>query len=178
MSNFLELCNARQSCRKFSDQPVEHEKLVSCVEAARLAPSACNSQPWHFFVAESPEVVAQIAKAGQQLGINAFLDNAKAFFVIAEEHAVLIPHIRGIFDSQVFAQGDLGIVSAYLSLAAADQGLGTCHIGIFDREAVCKALELDPQKTRINTLIAVGYPLVDQIRPKARKPLEDVATFV
>jgi len=178
MSDFFELCTRRQSCRKFSDKPVEREKLVRCVEAARLAPSACNSQPWRFVVVDDPQAVAQIAKAGQPTGSNTFLDGAKAFIVLIEEHAVLMPGIRPIFDSQYFAAGDLGIVSAYLCLEATAQGLGNCQIGIFSREAVCQALGLDFSKTRINTLIAIGYPENDAIRPKSRKPLEETCRFV
>ena len=179
MSDFFELCTRRQSCRKFSDKPVEREKLVRCVEAARLAPSACNSQPWRFVVVDDPEAVAKIARAGQPFGnVNSFLDNAKAFIVLIEEHAVLMPGIRPLLDSQHFAAGDLGIVSAYLCLEATAQGLGNCQIGIFNREAICQALGLDFPQTRINTLIAIGYPESDTIRPKARKPLEEIAQFV
>jgi len=178
MSDFFELCTKRQSCRKFSDKPVEHEKLLSCVGAARLAPSACNSQPWRFIVAESPDAVSGIAKAGCQMGLNSFLENAKAFIVVTEEHAVLLPVIRSMLDSQYFAAGDLGIAVAYLCLEATAQGLGHCQIGVFDREKVCGALNLDPKATRINALIAIGYPVSDEIRPKKRKPLEEIAQFV
>ncbi len=106
--DFMELCHKRQSCRDFADRPVEHEKLVKCLEAARLTPSGCNAQPWSFVVAENPEVVAEVAKCAQQLGINEYISGAKAFFVVLEEHAVLMPAIRKILDSQYFAKGDLG----------------------------------------------------------------------
>jgi len=178
MSDFIKLCEKRQSCRKFSDSPVEHEKLVSCAQAARLAPSACNSQPWSFIVAESANVVAEIAKSGQQLGINAFLEGAKAFAVVVEEHATLIPGIRSVLDSQYFAAGDLGMAVAYFCLEATAQGLGHCQIGVFDREKICAALGLDFKTTRINALIAIGYPASDDVRAKRRKPLEEVAKFV
>ena len=56
MKDFMDLCLRRQSCRDFSDRPVEHEKLVQCIEAARLAPSGCNAQPWSFVVVEDPAV--------------------------------------------------------------------------------------------------------------------------
>jgi len=91
MSNFIELCRRRQSCRDFSDRPVEHEKLAQCVEAAHLAPSACNSQPWSFIVVEDPQLVSEVAKCAQPLGINEYIAKAKAFIVVLEEHAVLMP---------------------------------------------------------------------------------------
>ena len=175
--DFLELCARRQSCRSFEKRPVEHEKLVKCIEAGRLAPSACNSQPWSFVVAESPNVVEEAAKCGQQLGANGFLANAGAIIVILEEHAVLAPQIRSFLDSQYFARGDLGHAVVQVCLAAESQGLGTCNIGIYDREKLCGILGL-PSDTRFAAFIAVGYPADSTIRTKIRKPLEDIVRFV
>ena len=176
MSTFMELAKKRQSTRGFCDKPIEHEKLVSCVEAGRLAPSACNSQPWSFAVAESDEAVAAVAAAAQQMGMNPFTSGAKAFIVIIEEFAVLNPGIRKIVDSQYFAKADVGAATAYINLEAAAQGLGICQIGVFDREAVCNALGL-PQDKRLAALLAIGYPADEKIRDKIRKPLEQIASF-
>ena len=177
MNDFLELCLRRQSCRSFSDKPVEHEKLVKCVDAGRLAPSACNSQPWSFVVAESPEVVAEVAKCGQQMNMNGFLSNAQAFIIVLEEHAVLMPTVRCLIDSQYFAKGDLGAATVQVCLEAESQGLGTCIIGIYDREAVCKALNI-PIEKQFAAFIAVGYPADDKVRVKSRKSIEDIVRFV
>ena len=177
MNDFLELCKRRQSCRGFSDKPVEHDKLVKCVDAGRLAPSACNSQPWSFVVAESPEVVAEVAKCGQQMKMNGFLSNAQAFIIVLEEHAVLMPTVRCLIDSQYFAKGDLGAATVQVCLEAESQGLGTCIIGIYDREGVCKALNI-PTEKQFAAFIAVGYPADDKIRDKSRKPLENIVRFV
>lgn len=177
MSNFLDLCRRRQSCRHFADRPVEHEKLVACLEAARLTPSACNSQPWSFVVAENPEVVPEVAKCAQQMGMNEFASKAGAFFVVLEEHAVLMPGIRRLLDSQYFAKGDLGAAVMTLCLAAEDQGLGTCILGIYDREKLGQLLNI-PLEKQFGGLIAVGYPAEDKVRAKIRKPLEDLARFV
>ncbi|MDR1438705.1 MAG: nitroreductase family protein [Clostridiales bacterium] len=177
MGDFLELCRNRQSCRKFSDRSVEREKLLKCVEAGQLAPSACNSQPWSFVVAEKPDVVAEVAKCGQQMNFNGFLSGAKAFIVILEEHAVLAPPIRKIFDSQSFAKGDLGAATVQTCLEAASLGLGTCIIGLYDRERLCELLGI-PAGKQFGAFIAVGYPADEKIRPKDRKPLESVARFV
>ena len=175
--DFLELCARRQSCRNFEKRPVEHEKLLKCVEAGRLAPSACNSQPWSFVVAESPEAVEAAVKCGQQLGLNAFLSNAGAVIVILEEHAVLVPKIRPLVDSQYFSKGDLGHAVMLICLEAEAQGLGTCVIGVYDREGLCKALGI-PAEKRFAAFIAVGYPADDTVREKIRKPLEDIVRFV
>jgi nitroreductase len=177
MSDFLELAARRQSCRDFADKPVEHDKLVKCVEAARLAPSGCNSQPWSFVVAENPEIVPEVAKCSQQLGINEYIAGAKAFIVVLEEHAVLMPKIRVFLDSQYFAKGDLGAAVLSICLEAESQGLGTCILGIYDRDELGRLLNI-PAGRQYAGLIAVGYPKNDKVRAKSRKPLEEIARFV
>ena len=178
MDNFIDLCTKRQSCRDFSDKVTEHEKLLKCVEAARLAPSACNSQPWKFIVVENQELVPKIAKCTQELGINSYVDGAKAFFIVLEDHAVLMPKIRGFLDSQYFAKGDLGAAAVTLCYQAQEQGLGTCILGIYNREKLCELLDLPLSTTRFFCVIAVGYPNNDRTLPKTRKSVEQIATFV
>ncbi|MDL2307737.1 nitroreductase family protein [Desulfovibrio sp. OttesenSCG-928-C06] len=177
MSDFFELCKRRQSCRSFADKPVEHEKLVKCIEAARLAPSGCNAQPWSFVVVEDPAIVPEVAKAAMQLGVNEYMAGAKAFIVVLEEHAVLIPAVRKVFDSQTFAKGDMGAAIMCITLAAEEQGIGSCVLGLYDRERLCELLDI-PADKRFGGLIALGYPSKDRIREKARKPLEDIVRFV
>jgi nitroreductase len=147
------------------------------VEAGRLAPSACDSQPWSFVVAEKPEIVAEAAKCGQQMNMNAFLSKARAFIVVLEEHAILMPAVRRILDSQYFARGDLGAATVQICLEAETLGLGTCIIGIYDREKLCELLNI-PVEKQFGALIAVGYPAEDKVRPKDRKPFDAVARFV
>jgi nitroreductase len=177
MKDFLELAAARQSCRDFADRPVEHDKLVKCVEAARLAPSACNSQPWSFVVVEDPRVVPEVAKTSQVMGINEYTSGARAFIVVLEEHAVLMPRLRTFLDSQYFAKGDLGGALLSLCLEAESLGLGTCILGLYDREKLCALLNI-PLETRFAGLVAVGYPADPKIRTKVRKPLESLVRFV
>ncbi len=177
MKDFFELCKQRQSCRDFADKPIEHEKLIKCIEAARLAPSACNSQPWRFVVAETPDIVKQVAKCTQELGINAYTDGAKAFIIVLEDHAVLMPKIRSFLDSQYFAKGDLGAAEVTLCYAAQEQGLGSCVLGIYNREKLCEILNLKPD-TRFFCVIALGYPKNETTLPKKRKDIEEIAKFV
>lgn len=177
MNDFLELAKRRQTCRAFADQPVEHEKLVACVEAARLAPSGCNGQPWSFVVVESPGLVAKVAECPQQLGANPYAAQAKAFAVILEEHATLMPVIAKIVDSQFFAPGDLGAAAAYFCLEAETQGLATCQFGLYDRGKLGQLLDL-PAEKRYGALIGIGYAADKTVRPKQRKNLETVARFV
>jgi nitroreductase len=109
--------------------------------------------------------------------MNPFLSNAKAFIVVLEEHAVLLPVVRRLIDSQYFAKGDLGAATVQICLEAETQGLGTCIIGIYDREGICKALDI-PIEKQYAALIAVGYPADPAVRQKSRKTLEEIARFV
>ena len=177
MSDFFELASRRQSCRSYKDAPVEHEKLVKIVEAARLSPSACNSQPWSVVVAEDPKVVAEIASSVELLGINGYLKSATAFFVVLEERARLMPKIAQLMDSQVFAKGDVGGFALALCYAAEELGVGTCIAGMFDRPRLRELLSI-PETADIFLVIAAGYPSSDKIRPKERKPLAEIARFV
>ncbi|MFP3155598.1 nitroreductase family protein [Lachnospiraceae bacterium ZAX-1] len=177
MSDFIDLCLHRQSCRNFAEKPVEHEKLVSCVEAGRLAPSGCNGQPWSFIVVEDPKIVAEVAKCGQQNNMNPFLTKAGAFIVILEEHAVLAPTIRNILDSQYFAKGDLGAATLSVCFEAEAQGLGSCIIGMYNREELCKLLNI-PIEKQFASLIAIGYAANSTVRDKIRKPLDEIVRFI
>ncbi|MDR1137454.1 MAG: nitroreductase family protein [Synergistaceae bacterium] len=177
INDFLDICKRRQSCRDFSPRAVEHEKLMLCAEAGRLAHSACNSQPWSFIVVENPDKVAETAKRCQQLNQNIYIAGAQAFVIILEEHAVLSPVIRCFLDSQYYAKGDLGAACAYVCLEAAAQGLGSCIIGLYDREKICALLDI-PIEKRFGALIALGYPADDRIRPKIRKSFEEVVRFI
>jgi nitroreductase len=177
MQDFLELAQRRQSCRSFADRPVEHEKLVKCIEAARLAPSGCNGQPWSFVVVEDPALVPEVAKCPRQLGINDYIASARAFIVVLEEHAVLMPALRCIIDSQYYAKGDLGAAVLSICLEAESLGLGTCILGVYDRQKLCDLLAIPPEK-HFGGVIAVGYPADGKVRPKMRKPLEEIARFV
>ena len=177
MCDFLEIARRRQSSRGFSDQPVEHEKLENCIEAARLAPSGCNAQPWSFVVVETPEKVAEIAKCAQQLGMNNWTDTAKAFVIVFEEHAVLVPKIRPIVPSQIFAKSDLGGAILSVCLEAETQGLGSCILGVYDRQRICEIIGA-PVEKQFGGLIAIGYPEKAEIRKKARKDFDDIVTFV
>jgi nitroreductase len=177
MSDFIELAGKRQSCRDYQDKPVDHAKLVKCVEAAILAPSACNSQPWKVVVVENPAKAKEVAETTAQMGVNKYLAQAGAWFVVLEEPCKLMPKIAPLFDSQVFAKGDLGGFVLSLCLEAESQGLGTCIVGLYDRPKLRELLDI-PAWQRIHIVIAVGYPASDKVRAKSRKSLDEVARFV
>jgi nitroreductase len=111
------------------------------------------------------------------MGNNGFTDKAGAFIVVLEEHAVLMPALRKLVDSQFFAKGDIGGAVVSICLEAAELGLGSCIIGLYDRETLCEVLGL-PKEQRFGALIALGHPAESTIRPKIRKPLEEAVRYV
>jgi nitroreductase len=172
---FVELAAKRESCRKYKKMPVEREKLLACVEAARMSPSACNSQPWSFVLADDADLTSKVAETLQEkiTGLNSFTDDCGAFVILVEENANLSSKLGGRFKDQEFAQMDIGIAAQSMCLAATDEGLGSCIIGWFHEKALKALLDI-PIKKRIRLVIALGYPDSDHPRAKSRKPLETV----
>lgn len=177
MGNFFELTAKRESCRDYSDKQVDTEILRKCIEAARIAPSACNSQPWSFTVVNNSELSSKVAKCLQELGMNKFTDNCPAFVIVTEEEATLIARIGGKAKNQEYAPIDIGLATAHLVLAATEQGLSSCIIGMFKESKLKELLDI-PKSKRIRLVIAVGYAATDKIREKNRKKLEDISRFM
>lgn len=175
--HFMDLINVRESCRNYTGDPVPHEKLEAILNAARLAPSACNSQPWSFIVAESPEAVRHAAECVQEGGANKFTDKAPAFILVVEEHAQLSPRIADTMDSQHFAQIDIGLVTAHICLAASELGLGTCIMGLFNEEKAKTYFHI-PKEKCVRLILSVGASADAMPRAKKRKTLTEIAQFV
>lgn len=174
---FMDLANTRQSDRAFTAQEVRREDLLTCIQAAQLAPSACNSQPWKFIVIDDAELLKQagIAVSGNTLGINKFAETAPVLVAVIEEPAVLMPKIQGKIESNRWAQFDLGSATEHFCLQAAELGLSTCIMGAFD-EAKLKELLHVPEDRRIFVMLAVGYPS-GTTRTKMRKELNAIHNF-
>lgn len=176
MKDFKELASMRQSCRAYQATPVPEEALRSMIETARLAPSACNSQPWHFTVVTGKHAEA-VGLATRKGGANGFTETVPAFIVISEGKATLSARVAGILQSQHFAQMDLGIATAHLCFAALDEGLSTCILGWFDEKKLIEAAAL-PKGLTPRLVLAVGYAENDLIREKKRNSMEGIASFL
>jgi nitroreductase len=176
---FSELVQKRQSTRKFSDRPVPREMIEQCLEAARFAPSACNSQPWSFVVVEELELKNRLVREamGGVYKTNAFVMDAPLLVVIVTEASSYIARLGGYLRHVKYNLIDIGVAGEHLVLQAAELGLGTCWLGWFKESAVRRVLGL-PRQTQIDVMIAMGFPAVnDPLRPKLRKPLAEVARF-
>ncbi len=174
--DFDRLIRMRESCRTFSAVPVEREKLENMIEAARLAPSACNGQPWRFYCVTDPEDVSACAECTQTMGMNRFASGAQAFIVLCEEKQVNTETIGAGLSGRDYVSVDIGIAASYLTLSAAEQGLGTCIIGWFSAKKLSSLLEL-PAGRKPRLVIAVGYPANPVPREKRRKDVKDLAVF-
>ena len=174
--DFLELVKARQSDRAYDkNRPVEEEKLERILEAARLAPSACNAQPWKFVVVNDPALSVKVGKASAGLGMNKFAKDAPVHILIVEESMNVTSLIGSKIKDKYFPLVDIGIAASHICLAAEAEGLGSCILGWFDEREI-KELVGIPQKKRLLLDITIGYSLKPK-KPKVRKPKEKVITY-
>lgn len=179
MKSFLELVKHRQSTRKYTDRPVPREDILKCIEAARLAPSASNSQPWKFIIVDEPDLKNQIAKLTYDnvIKFNKFADRAPAIVVITLEKAKTITRVGRAIKKKEWPLMDIGIAAEHFCLQADEMGLGTCMIGWF-YEKKAKELLNAPEERSIALMISVGYPPEDyRIRDKRRKTLEEITSY-
>ena len=132
--NFTEIAQARQSCRRYDpDRPVEQEKLDAVLEAVRLAPSACNGQPYHLTVCRGAAAAA-VAKATQGVGLNGFADQAPVLIVLSEMPYNSTAALGAKMKGNDYRSIDIGIAAAYITAEAEAQGLGSCILGWLDDE--------------------------------------------
>lgn len=173
--NFTELAINRQSCRSYdAARPVEEEKLRAILESARLAPSACNGQPYHITVCcgEAAKAVAKLTVG--MGGMNKFAAQAPVLLVISEMPYVASAAFGAKHKNNDYRSMDIGLMAAHLCFEATAQGLGTCMLGWFDDE---KVREICGLKYPVRLIITLGYPN-DKPRGKKRKALEELVSYV
>lgn len=170
--DFLSIAKTRQSCRSYDEsRPVEEEKLQAVLEAVRLAPSACNGQPYHLTVCRG-ETAKAVAAATTGVGLNKFAKQAPILIVLSEESYVKSAALGAKLKGNDYRSLDIGIAAAYLTAEAAAQGLGTCILGWFDDEKIRKLCDL---KQPVRLVITLGYAAEgDKLRQKKRKSLEEL----
>jgi nitroreductase len=173
----LDLIKSRQSDRKYSTRPIEQEKLGRIIEAGRMAPSACNAQPWKFVIVTDPDLVAKVAAAASAplLGMNTFVSQAPVQIVIVREKPNLTSKIGASIKDKDYSLIDIGIASENICLQAKAEGIGSCMLGWFDESLVKKLLGV-PKNKRVELIITLGYSLSEQ-REKRRKPVEDTVSY-
>lgn len=173
--DFLKIANERQSCRSYDEsRPVEQEKLDAILEAVRIAPSACNGQPYHLTVCKG-ELAKKVAAATMGMGMNKFASQAPVLIVVSEKPYVKTAALGAKLKGNDYRSMDIGIAVAYLTAEATAQGLGSCILGWLDDEKLRKLCNLtDP----VRLVITLGYAKdTEKHREKKRKTLEELVTY-
>ena len=173
--NFEELILKRQSDRRYLPDPVAKEDIVKCLEAARMSPSACNSQPWKFVVVDDKEKLAVMSEAAEGFGMNRFTHNVPVMIAVVLEKMNASARLGSLVKRKDYCMLDLGMAVEHFCLQAADLGLGTCIMGWFDEKKIASLLGV-PRGKRIPLIIALGHP-EGPTRKKIRKPLEDMSSW-
>lgn len=174
--NFMEIAQARQSCRNYNEERmIEPEKVDAILEAARLAPSACNGQPYHLTVCRGEKAKA-VAACTTGMGMNKFAAQAPVMIVVSEEPYVKTAALGAKVKGNDYRSIDIGIVTAYLTAEAAAQGLSTCILGWFDDTKIRALCGLQHP---VRLVITLGYSNdADVLRPKKRKERRELVTEI
>ena len=167
--DFAELLHKRYSCRHYSDKNLEDELLAKVLEAARLAPTAANRQPFQVVVIKTENQGEELLEIYPR---DWFIQPPLILCVCCQPD---IGWMRKKYDNQSYAVVDAAIVVDHITLQAADLGLGTCWIGDFNPRAAREFLGL-PDDVQPVAFTPLGYPL-DQPLPKKRKDLEDLVRY-
>ena len=195
-----EAIEKRCSIRKFAEEPVSRGEMMQLLEAARLAPSAMNAQPWRFKIVDDRDDIQWlsgsptrgqkwVAGAGGVIiccaDITRFLEDARSAVRLLRDSAVLPPEMQsGVEEYVEKAQGapkevlrgavgmNCAIALTQIMLRATEMGLGTCWIGIYDEQALRQRFNL-PQQAVVIALLAVGRP-AESPEPRPRKAMEEI----
>ena len=174
--NFTEIAENRQSCRSYdAERKVEKEKLDKVLASARLAPSACNGQPYHITVCKG-EAAKKVAKATQGMGMNKFASDATILLVISEMPYVASAALGARVKKNDYRSIDIGIAAAYITAETAAQGLGSCILGWLDDSEIRSICDLEHP---VRLVITIGYPKPDdKLRAKTRKDMDKLVKIV
>ncbi|MGI6167477.1 MAG: nitroreductase family protein [Eubacteriales bacterium] len=170
--NFHELMNKRRSVRGFTGRRLTDDEITKLLEAATVAPNACNYQSWHFYVVRGREKINGFVPTIYR---GEWLRSAAAVFVVCTDAEKLEARF-GERGTDLFAIQDTACAIDHLMLMAAEMGLGSCFVGAFDEEECRRYLSI-PDSRRPVALVPVGEPAADTPK-RPRKPLGEVVTFV
>jgi nitroreductase len=174
----MDLIAQRKSVRAYQDRTIERELIRSCVEAARLAPSAENVQPWRFIVIDREPFKRRFCEEVCR-GVyrpTRFIENAPVVVAILAKLDLIANRIGRAVQGTQYYLLDIGIAGEHLVLRAQEMGIGTCWIGWFDARRAKRMLQ-PPPSWRVVSLIAMGYPAENATKDKPDRPMEDILTF-
>ena len=178
LTPFEKLVKGRRSIRRYIQMPVEREKILKCIEAARLAPSADNVQPWRFVIIDDPEIKERFASEVFS-GIyfpSRFAAKAPVLILILSRPDILANRLGKYIQKIHFHLIDIGIAGEHIVLQAEELGIGTCWIGWFNMRKARKYFKL-PRKYKVVSLISMGYYEKKPSKEKKRKKLSEITWF-
>ena len=179
-SKVLELIKERHSVRGYLAKPVEDEKLAAILEAARLAPSASNSQPWHFYVVKDKAKIAALAgkmPLGTRVVLNSFIAEAPVVVVATAGPVSVLHRIASFIVNRKWYYIDIGIALEHMVLTAWELGVGSCWIGWFDQAQVKKLLKI-PGQEEVIVMLTLGYEKERSVPVKQRKDLSEITRTI
>ncbi len=177
-TSFLQLVSQRKSIRRFNEKRLDRKDVLKCLEAARLAPSAENAQPWRYLVIDDPEIKDRFAdKAFSGIySVSKFAKKAPVLILVMAKLNVVTHRIGKEIQNIHFHLIDIGISGEHLVLQAEELGIGTCWMGWFSTRKTRKFFNI-PRKYRIVALLAMGYYDKKPSRERKRKSIEEIAWF-
>jgi len=177
----MDLIGRRVSCRAYRTDPVPRAHLEQLIEAARLAPSACNQQPWRFAVVQEAALRRRVVVEGFLPGIDmAWALDAPALVVVGMQRTFVTHRLGAQVSGVDYPWIDIGIAGEHLVLAAAELGLGTCWIGWIKARPLAQIVGW-PRTIKPVVVIAVGYAretAAVRLPASRRKPAADIATWL
>lgn len=167
-----ELTENRYSVRTYTTQEVEKQKIDYILECARLAPSACNNQPWHFYVISSEEAKMQIQKSYDR----EWFKSAPLYIIACGNHSESWK--RSSIDNIDYCYVDIAIAAEHICLSAVEMNLGTCWVCNFNPEIISTFLNLSADIEPI-AIFPIGYIAENSVIPnKKRKAANDIVTWI
>jgi nitroreductase len=175
--NFIELLSKRKSCRNYSTRDVSQEAINNCLEAARLAPSACNKQPWKFIIVKNSTIKENLYhKALLPCLPMPWIQNAPVIVAICAESDFITHKLAPFISNIDYRLIDIGITGEHFVLAAEAQGLASCWIGWFKQKKVKKILKI-PKKINVISLMTLGYSAEENVDVLEKKSIYDISFY-
>lgn len=169
--DFTVIAEKRQSCRSYDPaRTVEKEKLDACLEAARLAPSACNAQPFTMYAVTGDK--AKELSDHKNSGMGKFVEDCSTFVVFVEDSYSAMAKTGSVLTGLDYRSIDVGIACAYLTAEATEQALDTCIMAYFSDKKVQEVLGT---RKKVMLVVSFGYRKADDPqRPKKRKSMDEI----
>ena len=178
MNNIIELLLTRRSVREYVNKPISRDKLLSCIDAARLSPSACNVQPWEFIIIDDIKLKDKLTKEifKGKFYPNKFSRKAPVIIVVLGKPDKTVDRMAYYIHGDNYFLLDIGIACSNLILRAHELNIGSCLLAWFDKEKVRKILKISNKK-KIIALISLGYAKKKQTSTTTRKNINEILQF-